>query len=88
MAPIHDENHHAKQNGPLFFFFSDGYGLRLPVIQKPFQPQSATSVVARVIDGLLLTLVVSYNRPCYGIRSACVFVFNRVPQNKERYTSP
>ena len=33
---------------PIIYFFSDDFGLRSPVIQKPFQAKSATSTVARV----------------------------------------
>lgn len=34
----------------------DDFGLRVPVIQKPFSPQSATSIVARAIVFVALTV--------------------------------
>ena len=44
----------CKQNGLLFiYFFPDDFGLRSPVIQKPFQPKRGipcdTSVVPRLV---------------------------------------
>ena len=39
----------SRKNDLLYiYFFSDGFGLRSPVIQKSFQTKSATSIVAYV----------------------------------------
>ena len=49
MAEVHHENHGKKKRKWLIiYFFSDDFGLRSPVIQKPFKPKKGIpSIVAR-----------------------------------------
>ena len=52
-----------KKKWPIIYFFSDDFGLRSPVIQKPFQPKNGIPsylyTVARVIsdDSISIVLV-------------------------------
>ena len=46
---IHDESHGKKEKWPIICFVSAVvFGLRSPVVQKPFQTKSVISIVARV----------------------------------------
>ena len=45
MAWVYNENHNAKTKGGVF---SDDFGLRTPVVLKPFRTKGDISIVARV----------------------------------------
>ena len=64
-AYVHDDNH-AKTKLPI----SDDFGLRNPVIQKPFQTKSDTSIVARVSVKQTCTRDLSARTPT-RLRSTC-----------------
>ena len=51
-----------QKNG-LLTFFSDEFGSRSPVIQKPFRTKSATSIVALVF--FYVTVIGVSNTTCY-----------------------